>query len=321
MRILTVTNLYPTDADPTFGTFVGDQVQALRRHPRVESCEVLFVDGRSNRWNYLRAVPELRKRVRRETVDVVLAHYGLTGAVAITQRRVPVVITFHGGDLLETRWQRAVSCAAYRLAADAVSVSAQGLDQLPGLAHHVTCGIDLNLFQPRDRGRARSLFGVRQDELALLFPSSPERAEKMHPRFLEVASELRERGHRVHELQLRGLPRQQVPEIMAAADAMLLTSRREATPVSVMEALACGLPVVATEVGDVPSMLAGATRARVVDFDAGIWATTVEMLTDVEERERVPDPESRRFADREVADRLVAILERARSGRPSREVR
>src|SRR5437660_234737 len=115
MRILTVTNLYPTDADPTYGTFVGDQVKALRQHPKVEACDVMFVDGRSSRWNYARAFPQLRQTIRRSRPDVIVAHYGLTGAVAVSQRQVPVVVTFHAGDLLGQRWQRRVSRLAYRL--------------------------------------------------------------------------------------------------------------------------------------------------------------------------------------------------------------
>src|SRR5437016_3783014 len=107
MRVLTVTNLYPTPADPTYGTFVGDQVQALRAHPRVESCEVLFIDGRRGTSNYVRAFGQLRAAMRGARFDVVLGHYGLAGAVAVSQRRVPVVITFHGGDVLEKRWQLA----------------------------------------------------------------------------------------------------------------------------------------------------------------------------------------------------------------------
>src|SRR5450755_427150 len=99
MRILTLTNMYPTEADPTFGTFVGDQVEALRRHPGVERCDVLFVDGRSSRRNYVMGFEELRSALRRAPVDVVHAHYGLSGAIAVSQRRVPAVVTYHTGDL------------------------------------------------------------------------------------------------------------------------------------------------------------------------------------------------------------------------------
>jgi glycosyltransferase involved in cell wall biosynthesis len=311
MRILTVTNMYPTEADPTIGTFVGDQVQALRRHPRVECCEVLFINGARDRRNYLRGPLLLRRAMRKRRFDVVLAHYGLTGAVAVTQRSAPVVITYHAGDVLGDRWQLMVSRIAYRFAADAISVSVDGLAALPGPAHHLTCGIDLKLFTPRPRAPARERFGVEPGELAVLFPSSPHRVFKKYPRFVAVLDELRARGHRVHELQLRGLSRSEVPELMAAADVMALTSSVEAAPVAVMEALACGLSVVATPVAELPSMLGSAAHARVLPFDAVAFADAVEELVRIAPAERAPDPDSRRFDEDAITDRLVEILEAA----------
>ncbi len=311
MRILIVTNLYPTRADPTFGTFVGDQVAALRRHPRVETCEVLFFDGRRSKWNYLDGLRRVHREVRRGKFDVALAHYGLSGALAVTQRRVPVIVTYHAGDIMGDRWQRAISRVAYRLAADNISVSLAGLDELPGPAHHLTCGIDLDVFVPRDRAAARGRFEVPDDALAVLFPSHPDRIFKRYPRFVEVLDELRRRGHNVHELQLRGLPREEVPELMAAADVMVMTSSVEGAPVAIMEALACGLSIVSTPVAEVPAMLEDAEHARVLEFDVAAFADATEALTASAPARRRPDPASRRFGDQEITERLVQILESA----------
>ncbi len=43
MRVLVVTNMYPTEADPAFGTFVRDEVEALRRLGL--QVDVLFING------------------------------------------------------------------------------------------------------------------------------------------------------------------------------------------------------------------------------------------------------------------------------------
>lgn len=315
MRILTLTNMYPTEADPTYGTFVGDQVQALRRHPRVQRCSVMFVDGRSGRYNYASAFPRLVQTLHRDPVDVIYAHYGLTGAIAVAQRRTPTVVTYHTGDLELTRWQRSVSRLAYRLATDNICVSRRAMEELPGPAHHLTCGLDLSAFGPRDRAQARSRFGVLEDELAVLFPSSPDRPKKAYPRFAAVLTELRNRGHRVHELQLKGLTREEVPTLMAAADVMVLTSLQEGSPVAVMEGLAAGLGVVATPVGDVAQMLTGARNARVQPFDVGAFADATEAVAAADAGERLPDPISQRFSDAAITERLVEILERATARR------
>jgi len=315
MRILTLTNMYPTPGDPTYGTFVADEVNALLEHPRVEACEVLFIDGRSSRLNYLRGVAQLRHALARRPPDVVHAHYGLTGAIATTQRRVPVVVTYHTGDLELTRWQRQISRQAYRLARDNICVSRHAMTQLPGPAHYLTCGVDLDLFVPHDRHAARAALGVTDGELAPLFPSSPDRPKKAYHRFAQVVDELRRRGLPVHELHLRGMTREQVPDLMAAADVMVLTSTQEGTPVAVMEALACGLGIVATPVGDVAAMLDGARDAHVGEFEAGAFATAAQRLAAATLGPRQPDPLSRRFGAGELADRLVTILEDATTAR------
>jgi teichuronic acid biosynthesis glycosyltransferase TuaC len=304
--------MYPTDADPTYGTFVADQVAALRRHPRVERCDVMFVDGRASRWSYVRAFPRLARTLRRRPVDVIHAHYGLTGAVAVLQRRVPAVVTYHTGDLVgEQPWQHAVSRIVYRLATDNIAVSRRAMTALPGPAHHVTCGVDMTLFTPRDRAAAREAFGIADGELALLFPSSPRHVVKAYPRFAELVGELRRRGHAVHELHLEDLRRDQVPVIMAAADAMALTSTREGAPVCVMEALACGVGIVSTPVGDVASMLDGARNARVLEFDAVAFADAVEQVIASDPGVRAADPISTRFDEGTIIERVVGILERA----------
>ncbi len=119
----------------------------------------------------------------------------------------------------------------------------------------------------------------------------------------------------MHELHLRDLRREEVPTIMAAADVMVMTSLQEGAPVAVMEALACGLGVVATPVGDVPSMLEAARNARVLPFAPAPFADAVAAVAGADAPARTADRESLRFAEDEITERLVAILEHARDSR------
>ena len=59
LRVLTVTNMYPTPARPVLGTFVAEQVASLRG--RGITVDVLFVDGPASAWNYLRGPGDLRR--------------------------------------------------------------------------------------------------------------------------------------------------------------------------------------------------------------------------------------------------------------------
>jgi glycosyltransferase involved in cell wall biosynthesis len=58
-----------------------------------------------------------------------------------------------------------------------------------------------------------------------------------------------------------------MPSYLNAADALLLTSKREGSPNTVKEAMACNVPVVATDVGDVRQRLEGVTGSYVCQTD------------------------------------------------------
>ncbi|TMJ98184.1 MAG: glycosyltransferase family 4 protein [Actinobacteria bacterium] len=282
LRILVATNVYPTDDRPFRGHFVAEQV-----------------------LNYVRAVRQIRAAVRTGAYDVLHAHYGLVGAVAVLQRRVPVVITFHGTDLSYSRWQRPISRLAARLASRPVCVSQASRAKLRIPADHLPCGIDTATFAPGDRKAARAAWAVPEDSLALLFAGRRDRRVKGYGRFEQVRDLLVERGRQVHELRLENIPRERVPELMAAADVLVLTSHSEGSPVAVMEALAAGVPIVATSVGDVPDMLAGAAYCYVGEFDAARFAGAVEGVE--HDGSRAAAPEARRFDGDVIATELVEI--------------
>ena len=95
-RVLVVTNLWPTDADPSYGSFVKAQMESLR--PLGVEFDVLFINGRESKWNYFRGVRQVRRQLRAKRYDLIHAHFGLSGWVARLQSCVPVVVSFMGDD-------------------------------------------------------------------------------------------------------------------------------------------------------------------------------------------------------------------------------
>lgn len=71
-----------------------------------------------------------------------------------------------------------------------------------------------------------------------------------------------------------------MPVYMNAADRQLVTSKRERSPNTVKEALACALPLVSTDVGDVADRLAGVTPSAVADTDPELVAALRDILVD-----------------------------------------
>ena len=160
MRVLVLTNMFPTAAEPWFGVFVSDQTADLQNAG--VDVEVLAFDARSSRRAYLTAARRLRHALRDGCFDIVHAHYGLAGAVAATQRRVPVVTTFHGSDAL-ARSERPISWVVARrtrpIAVAPVVADSLGLRD----AAVIPCAVDTELFALVDRAQARRLLGWPAD--------------------------------------------------------------------------------------------------------------------------------------------------------------
>jgi glycosyltransferase involved in cell wall biosynthesis len=214
-----------------------------------------------------------------EPYDVVHANYGLTAPMALAQPHRPVVLTLWGSDLLGEPAPLSKWCARR---ADAVIVMSEEMaDVLETECHVIPHGIDLSLFRPMPRREARAAVGWRADARHVLFPYAAKREMKDYPRAERVVERVRDRLDDDIVLQtLHDVPHDRMPLYMNAADALLLTSKSEGSPNSVKEAMACNLPVVATDVGDVRERLSDVDPAHVCRTDQQL----VDGLTDVLER-------------------------------------
>ncbi len=298
MRILVFTNMFPTESEPANGSFVCDQVEDLRALG--VDVDVLSFDGRASRMEYARGARRLRTALRAGDFDIVHAHYGLTGAVAMAQTRMPVVTTFHGSDTGYIPWQRRVSWVVAR-ATTPIFVSRLGAVGL-GLpkAIVIPAGVDTNQFAPMDPAEARTRLGWNRDRRFVLFPGARRNRAKGVDLFdaaVRLAqSELRD----IEPIALEGFSREEVVLVMNAIDAVMMTSESEGSPVTIKEALACGKPVVSVAVGDVPEMIDGLPGCANCPRDAAALATAlvsaVEHAGRAELRERAKDYEREKMA-------------------------
>jgi len=129
----------------------------------------------------------------------------------------------------------------------------------------------------------------------------------MRPALEKLAAEL-QIADRVHFLGKR--PHNEIPLWLNAADALLLSSRSEGMPNAVAEALACGCPVVATDVGACREMLADQPCCTVTSFgDAQAMAKAIHsVLSDAEKTQERPKF-TRTWAD--MAHDILELIEGA----------
>ncbi|MGA9859771.1 MAG: glycosyltransferase [Solirubrobacteraceae bacterium] len=266
MRALIVTNMYPSADRPALGSFVADQVAALRRTAAAEIEVFSFAPGGISA--YTEAARALARRRRAGRFDIVHAHFGLTAWAALAAPARARLVTLHGTDLAHPR-SRPVTLAGLRLQ-DLVGVVSQSLAAaVPhwasgGRVAVLPCGVDLHRFAPIDRGEARRALGLSPEGPYLLFAADPARAEKRHDLALAAAGD-------VPLLTLGDVAPAEVPLWVNAANAVLAPSDREGYGLSVLEALACDVPVLATPVGIAPEVLAGLPGTLCSPFDETQW--------------------------------------------------
>ena len=275
---------------------------------------------------YRGVLPIVERMHRERGFDLIDAHYfypdGVAAAMLGRRLGVPVVITARGTDinvLPQHRLPRRMIRWAARQAAAVVAVSQSLKDRLVALgveAERIQVlrnGVDLELFNPEGRDRLRA-------ELALRGPT-----------LLSVGNLLAFKGHGIaiealsllpgYELMIAGdgpdraafeaLARQcgvservrfvgslgqpELREYYCAADALILASSREGWPNVLLEAMACGTPVVATAVGGMPEIVSSIDAGVLVkERSAAALARAVrELFAHAGERAA-----TRRFAER-----------------------
>lgn len=254
MRVLMLTNMYPTDADRSFGTFVGEQVRALRGLG-VE-IDVLFVNGRASKLNYFLGFGRMWRRMRATRYDLIHAHYVFSGLIARAQWRLPVVQSFHGAG--EMYGYQGWLCRRLAPLVDVVICTSEAhRNQLAfPAANVIPCGVDLVRFAPRPRDEARAILGWNTEKKVILWIGDP-RPEKRLDLIRAAHAHLEATRDDVELRIVSGVPHIQVSHYMNAADVFVLASDTEGSPVVIKEAMACNLPIVSTAVGDVADVIAG----------------------------------------------------------------
>ena len=212
-------------------------------------------------------------------------------------------------------------------------------------ARVIPYGVDLRVFRPGDRAAARAKLGLPADAAVLLFAANGVRRNAfkdyatLRAAIGRIGAALRGRAvqfvavgesapdEAAGAARIRFVPFQAEPAAMAAyyqaADVYLHAARADTFPCTVLEALACGLPVAATGVGGIPEQVTEETGVVTPAGDAGALAAgAARLLADAGLRARMGAAAARdaaarfdlRRQARDYADWYAAILAGAAAG-------
>lgn len=252
-----------------------------------------------------------RRTHARMLIDAHYAHpEGIAAALVSAVLKVPFIVTMRGSELRYRgqKQKRYWMGWALRRANHVITVS-EGLRELaielgvaPSRATVIPNGINAEIFHPRDREPGRARYGIRPDEQVIL--TAGDLAElKGHHRVIHAVKVLAGEGRAVRHFIVGGIgrsgrfagvlreqvereglhdrvrfvggiPQEDLAELMSAVDVFCLASSTEGWPNVVNEALACGTPVVATDVGAVRQMITS------TEFGIVVPARDDQALTD-----------------------------------------
>jgi glycosyltransferase involved in cell wall biosynthesis len=180
----------------------------------------------------------------------------------------------------------------------------------PGTSfHHVPHGLDTDTYRPVPQDQARELLGLRQDTETLVFSAAALGQERKGVRYLLDALRGPELGDRDLQVVMLGARKDLdgvLPEARwlgsiwdehlqavaySAADVAVMPSLADNQPLTALEAMACGTPVVATEVGGLPELVRELETGLLFparDSDA-LAASVARILDNPELRDRMSD--------------------------------
>ena len=204
--------------------------------------------------------------------------------------RLPVFATFQGGDTQLSRLERPLRPLTLRACAGLIVATRTEAERLrtrygvqpPNLAR-IFNPIDTTALQPSDRGEARAALSIPIDARVAVWHGRIDMSRKGLDVLLEAWGSVRrqrpgrdlrlllvgmgndadELRRRIAVMQPSGVlwvdryvrDREEIRRYLSAADVYTLPSRHEGFPVAPIEAMACGLPIVATDAPGVPDIL------------------------------------------------------------------
>ncbi|HJW27022.1 MAG TPA: glycosyltransferase family 4 protein [Rhodocyclaceae bacterium] len=233
---------------------------------------------------HLPSILALKRLVAEKGIDVVNTHSGIdswVGGIAARLAGVPLVRTRHLNLPLRRNWANFVHYLPHRVVTCGQAMRTKLIEEhgFPrGEVVSIPTGIDFSAFRPRREGRdVRAELGIAPDAWVVLMVAVIRRVKRHEVAIRAFAEFVRDNPGAVLVLCGEGPMREamenlcrevevmesvlflghrdDVPDIMAAADVLLLTSESEGVPQAVSQGLGCGLPVVATRVGGVPELV------------------------------------------------------------------
>lgn len=232
--------------------------------------ERYFLESRTSIIKLIKSLDSFCKLQCNFKPDIVHSHYGtMTSLFCAIAAKPPLVITFRGSDLNPDKSAGRLRILINHLISQISSIRSKRiicvskqlksrlwLSSVRSKTVVIPSPVNLALFEIINKDEARKLLGWMKEDKVVLFNASKDQKGKRLDLAQDAVREARRYVKNIRFVVLDGkIPPNKVPVFMNASDCLLLTSDYEGSPNVVKEAMACNLPIVAVEVGDVVERL------------------------------------------------------------------
>jgi teichuronic acid biosynthesis glycosyltransferase TuaC len=239
-----------------------------------------FLESRMSLSYLLKTWFNLRKQIMEQKYDLIHAQYGSMTAAFVWTLCHRYVVTYRGSDIngdpnfhwLRGRIAESLSHWASIWSKINICVSQKLSQKLFAKAIVLPSPMDLSQFQPMNKFECREKLGLPKNETVVGFVGGQRKLKRME--LAQQASELA----KTRFYSIEKVSPQEMPISLNACDVLIFTSLREGSPNIIKEALACGVPVVSVDVGDVKEWISLDPFSKMTADDAQSLAQGIKEI-------------------------------------------
>jgi len=264
---------------------------------------------------YLKNLSILKQKINAFKPNLIHAHYGLSGLLSTFQKKVPVIITYHNGEILNPFINffssLSVLFSEYRIYV-AKHIRSKMFFKTKKNYSILPCGIDLEQNRLFPSEAASEYLNLSKEKINILFGGAFSNNRKNYILAKSALEILIHSNRNINLIELKGYDRIGVTYLLNACNLLLLPSKSEGSPQIIKEAMACNCPIVATDVGDIKEIIKNTEGCFITSFKSEDVASKIDAAINFGRRTNGRDKIAR-FDNKIIAGKIYDIYKMVQS--------
>lgn len=297
MKVAVITNQY-SNCDKVHNPVIKNQHEFLLGF--VDSIQTIYPSGKYKFFSYFFLFFDLiclAKSLKKNKFDIIHVQFGgLIAFLATFILNKKCIVSFHGTDLhggtpknylqhLKSKVNCLLSIYAAKHAKLCTVVSPNLIKYLPESIRSdvsvISTGANLNVFYPLNKAECKEKLNLSSDVKYILFSDisgSPVKRKDIAIATIEYLNNISSKKYEL--LIMSKVSYELVPTYICSCDCILITSDREGSPNIVKEGVACNVPIISVDVGDVVDYSMIFNNIIISERDPQKLALAIESLSD-----------------------------------------